>query len=149
MRTGAPFRDRTRARRRRRRLTDGGRSWCLTGVDYFSTLGYQPGIARARRRRDLARSRPLVLGGADPARCAAGLPAGGSRGPNGEGSIAMLERLMSFWKGKIFVLVLLGFAAYRLHHHHDAVRRRRHRSPWSENPVSSHFSAAIRSAHHV
>jgi uncharacterized protein YpmS len=23
----------------------------------------------------------------------------------------MLERLMSFWKGKIFVLVLLGFAA--------------------------------------
>ncbi len=83
---------------------------CVVGLDYLSSLAYQPSVAFSVAGI-LA---PVVTLGVVAATLFLVAPlycylAG--RSPHGSGSTGLLERLVPGWFGKLMVLTLLGFAA--------------------------------------
>ena len=83
---------------------------CLLGLDYFSTLAYQPSITfhETKLLGPLATAGVvlLTLFGALPVYCYLA-----ARSPGGQGSLGILDKLIRGWRGKTLVLILLGFAA--------------------------------------
>src|SRR5438874_4690125 len=76
---------------------------CLTGVDYFSTLGYQPSIAFETTGllgpvATVVLVAMTLLGALPVYAYVAG------QSPHGQGSIGMLERLVRGWGGKTIIL---------------------------------------------
>lgn len=83
---------------------------CLVGLDYFSSLAYLPSIAY-EFVRELA---PFAGLGVAAVTLFAALPVYlyvVGRSFRGEGAVGLLERRLHGWRGKLFILAILGFIA--------------------------------------
>src|SRR6516164_5930478 len=86
----------------------------MVGLDYFSTLAYLPTVAvEAVQDRSPALA-PLAAAGVVLVTLFGALPVYFyvvGRSPHGEGATGLLERRVRGWRGKVLILVLLGFVA--------------------------------------
>src|SRR5438034_6533212 len=79
---------------------------CLIGLDYFSTLAYQPSIAF----QSAGTAAPLATVVVVLITLLGALPVYSyvaSRSPHGQGAIGLLERLVHGWFGKLLIVILL------------------------------------------
>ena len=86
---------------------------CVIGLDYLSTLAYQPSIAFGAAGRLAPLATVLVAA----VTLLLALPVYwyiAGRSPHGGGSTALLERVIPGWFGKLLILVLLSFGAVDL-----------------------------------
>jgi hypothetical protein len=88
---------------------------CLVGLDYFSTLAYLPSIAVSQMMRySIPALAPVAAIGVVLVTLLAALPVYWyvvGRSPHGKGGIGLLEQRAHGWRGKVLMLVLLGFVA--------------------------------------
>ncbi len=83
---------------------------CLVGLDYFSSLAYLPSIAIGQ----MGWLAPIGAIGVVLITLLAAVPVYWyvvGRSPHGKGGIGLLEERSHGWRGKILILILLGFVA--------------------------------------
>ena len=89
--------------------------FCLVGLDYFSTLAYLPSIAIAQMKQfSVTALAPVAALGVVLVTLLAALPVYWyvvGRSPHGKGGIGLLEQCARGWRGKMLLLILLGFVA--------------------------------------